>query len=997
MRDPKVFATIGDTDFLDVTDKALNLSADTSLRVASYNSSATSYQRIAGRKVISVAELIGAPRYIEFGNLSGSHVRMQMGIAQSTLSTVTGATATGAKNVVYRGNGWVHNDNSTATQTLTSLAYVKRVGVLVTAAANGVDCVAQFSLDGVDEGTAETLVLDGVDIRAVIGAGDSNVLVQYFPDFDDQLHRPAGAQPWGAAARVSDVSGYSADAAYFTITHADTTILPDKKTASSITNGRTAIMANARAIAAGLVYVEYINELDVGSGPMAGLTLRTHATASFPGQTADSWGFYGNGRLYNNSTSSYLGTLWNQADRFGFIWNKTTQKLWVSINGTVLAGDPEAGTGESASSVTGDLVPAVAPYAGNRVRICTHANEQLYRPSYAKPWEAVDQLPKLWHRGALSGDVTIKQEVSFPLLWSQYSGKKGAPLGTISLLNSDGYYDAIRDYPIRDSAVTVYSTLSGVLAYEAKVFGEKFTLAGFDTLQLYTRGSDSALDVRAPEGIFTIGYVEAAPMPSDPDTPITYRVSNWPQTGFAVHSGGLLVNSFTIGVDADGLSATRTVSPSERQTARFLSTIKNTSMFTSNFTAWAADDPTDWTTVNENGTTSKITQVGNAARFYRSTGAPACSLEKSGLTLEGGSQIFVEVEVVVSAYVEGDLAASLLTTPYSYDYHFGITGPGTYKVFMLSSSFSETLTLAADDVTDLTVDSVQVNKLLWVSAGSNTGVTYSINTIMGAYAPNVAYSFQGETSGVLDGIVAGYWSDKSPLIRSVLDELCASSFADYYQAADGSLVFVIFPIGATSAVLGRNEYLSDVTSAGSVVERDVYGAIRVETDLAQKLSDTTAYKINYAVHTDAEVVGSVSDAERARFTSPYAKHKPTPVVGADPTDVAEVPPLHPFYNHAIDGPPLKTLRALDGITGAAGLGLGTTATANPVSWTVNWSYSVIRNFYIVPVSTTFATDYAPGQVLEVTHGRYGLSATPLFLFGVERGLLSGKSTLRFWG
>src|SRR5690606_14935536 len=137
-------------------------------------------------------------------------------------------------------------------------------------------------------------------------------------------------------------------------------------------------------------------------------------------------------------------------------------------------GDPETGAGATGALTTtgfttrlADIVPAVCPSA-SRWRLCTHAREQLYRPAYAQAWDGADVLPEQHFRGLLGNDPYVERAISFPQ-WGRRS-TASEPVGAIELLNAGGHYNALREWTLRDQAVSCYEldTGSGVPEHVAR-------------------------------------------------------------------------------------------------------------------------------------------------------------------------------------------------------------------------------------------------------------------------------------------------------------------------------------------------------------------------------------------------------------------------------------------------------------------------------------------------------------------------------------------------
>ena len=525
---PNIFIRVGDTDCWDVTDKALDMSADSTLRVARNNSSiAPNYKRIGGRKRWAIADIPASGLYLEGVFIGGTTGRAFFGLTQDGTDMEQAPPNAAAKFVGYRafhgaGSASITNTGTFSQTTgLPGLSDGDRVGQLITIS-DADNLSVSFSVNGTSVGVTETYPHDGNAIRSCAGCGDNTVVWQLCADADDQLYRPSNAQPWGAAARVSDLGGYSPAGSKLAETFGVTLISADQRTAY---DSGTATNDSARAsIGRGYVsdddptiwYFEVLCEdLGASGSIVAGIGREAHNLSSYPGQTVNSWGMIESRRPAHDGVQGGVMTglgSFAAGSRMMFAFKPATSQIWMGLDGAWGdGGDPEAGTGAQYINVTtalADVFPMLCPNSG-RLRLCTHPWEQLHRPSYATAWDGPDILPEQHHRSRIASDTEITQE-----LWFQPWGgsrKSGSPIGAIELHNQDGRYDPLRSWDLRDQQIAIYERIEdGSIEPLARALVDNVKRDGRRKIRVMSRGMDAALDVRIDAPMLLFGSVAVA-------------------------------------------------------------------------------------------------------------------------------------------------------------------------------------------------------------------------------------------------------------------------------------------------------------------------------------------------------------------------------------------------------------------------------------------------------------------------------------------------------
>lgn len=993
---PNIFIRIGDTDCWDVTDKARDMSADSTLRVAHNNSTAApNYKRIGGRKRWAIADIPVGGLHLEGVYLGGTTARAFFGIALATDNMENGSTSGPSTDVSYRANGEIFNDNGgTAAQTgLTVLSPGDIVGVDVIP--NGDDLDVTFTVNDVQQGTAETFVAGGVDVRAVCNCGDNTITWVLCADADDQRFLPSGRQPWGAAARVSDIGGYSPagsiiDEAYTAnaVLYDDLRTMGNYSGGNKSESGKTSIASRGDA----LLYVEFLIEDDGTNGSFCGLGNAAQLVTQYCGQSSNSAGIRtSNGGIYKPtfSTSPNLGSYspFPAGSRVGVIYDPVSGGIWWTYNGILGAGDPETGTGAH-HTLAGPVFPMFTPYADStRVRVCTHAWEQAYRPSYATAWDGTDILPEQHHRARIASDTEITQE-----LWFQPWGgsrKSGSPIGAIELHNQDGRYDPLRAWDLRDQQIAIYERIEdGTIEPLARALVDNVKRDGRRKIRIMSRGVDAVLDTRIESEVSSWGdksdalllgsvaYADARLSREINPAELFYNVGwydglanqyNWIGAG-AVIDMGVSVTTY------DNMTSgfTRTVSPAGKQAVKNASVIDpNTgdllTLSNSDFSAWTGDTPNSWTETSGGSATSNVTPGtgGTGAHFIRDPGALIAKVSQSVTSPEW-------VEIFVSEYVSGDL--SLFEENPFIGRSFGITGRGVYRA---RGSGEGSVTLVAQSGTDLTI--------AWVKAYT-VPLLDTFEDIVDLLCDAVPVDYSGLSLGTYNQFGTQSFDKKTR--NQYLDELGRSALVDRYTDAEARLVFVQWPIRVGVA----NEF-GDHTPTATFDDRLRVGELVIDDDLAPALSDGHGYNRNYAVHSDTDIAGSVEVGERTELTTPHRVHRYSAATLALSLSYAPKA-YHSFYAHAMGAAPTVTLRygiASDGFS----------ATSEATDWflySLHRTYAERRRFFTDRQPVVTHRSVKPGDMVSVTSSDInGLPSDPVMVVKKARRLLSPTIEFKLWG
>lgn len=830
------------------------------------------------------------------------------------------------------------------------------------------------------------------------------------PDLDDHQFPQVGCQPWGATARISDAGGYSPAASLYTNSTGATSLDAYRRVHATTGGafGNAFAMTRSRAGSTALIYCEWDYQATDANDTEVGLAATAQAT--YIGSNATSWGYGRLGAYYHGGAIIASNAAWVYAAGGypGIIWQPSTGKLWYTLNGVPLSGDPQAGTGAHATNALGDLYPGSSIWQNGRIRVLTHAREQRYRPAYCEAWDGNDMLPEQHYRGRLKSNTEITQGIWFPIPWGG-SRRTGSPIGTVEFANQDGRYDVALAADLRDQVVALYE-IDGTRARPiARGLVDSLQMHEESVLRVLTRGTDAKLDKRIDQPHFAFGNVSVAPVAAVQDQQLTYNCADSPYvfggltandgTGAIVANGGkievrdkgLLVTSFRRG-NADvvrGFVRTAAVAGMQsirNMNVRKLSKLASDYYFLEGFSSWAGDNPVGWT-VAETAPNALITQNGNACRFIRNPGAAVASITKALGSVTATAHVIVDMRV--TAYTSGDLTISIIrdsdsavlaTAP------MNITSTGRFVGVLIKSDAvnNNSLRITAADSTDMTVDSVEFGRALYTdNGGAGPGITPIEYLLVDCGGLTTAdYSF---TSTSQDGTV-GLWSDERPTLRTVLDALMVAWQRDYYTDAEGRLQFVFWENNIESVA----SYVADIAAG------DIAGMAAVEDDLAPALSDSHASRQNYAVHSETDLAGGVSNAERAILIAENrtVKLDLTLSGGGLGGGVSDAFPLHPFYSHALGAAPIESIRtpASESTDPRNPGGVGT------YLYRMHRRYAQRRRFYTITVNAAKVRDVRPGDAVRLTLPRLGLeTGKTLMVVSKTRRLIGPTIKLKLWG
>lgn len=951
---PEVFAVVGDTDWFDASStlRHVDLGLDSRLRRIRRDFNSVNYRSAMSAGTRTVPH---GGRFATLRIIAADAAGDVFGLVASGSETTTNYPGGFAGSVGMSSGGFIYHNGAAVQSGLATATVGDVLGLKLYR--DGATLKVQFYKNAATFGTSITLTETSYRMMAVTYyVGSEYALSVDGDDPDVRAFLPADAQPWGAAARVADVGGYSPAASLISTYGANVGVDAYKRTARDVTgvdfsghSARTDLGSRGTA----LLYIEF--EHESGSQPIVGLCGASYSmTAAYVGFSGtDNLGYSGStGEIIQNAGVLATYATYTTNDRPGFIVDPATGKVWVAKNGTVQAGNPEAGTGQVATLTGGQWYPAVTPFRANvRVRVCTHAREQLYRPSYATAWDGADILPEQHYRGSLNSNTEITTGIWFPFPWG--GSKPGSPIGAIEIDAVDGYYDSVITSDIRDQSIALYQGTSPPSALARGVV-EAVDLQGLDVLRVMARGIDARLDTRVNEPIVTIGgQFGLLPAQISDTAGLVYDVAATPYFTFAtLYDQGLAItyggaSGWYYANTDKAFGFRRVANPAGKHAVTDITVGQYNATLTlnnSDFSAWTGDNPDGWT-VNETSPSALITQVGSAARFLRNAGAAVASIAQAITTVTtGGSMTFLRIKV--SAYVSGDLQIGIGGGPT----RVGINGVGTY--YWSSSAASATLLIEAIDSTDLTVDEVEAYHVTFPFSFAQV-VPYLLQDL-GGFAAN---EFEIEAGTVPDGIA--YYSKDRPTIRTILSSYLKTILWDYYTSELGVLTFVEMAIPENG------------TSIASLVAGDLIDGLSVEDDLAPVLTDSMLYGINYEKYQESELAGSVTAAQRLVLMRDGIK-----------SGTPATPALHPFYQHAIGAPSLRTFNS---------------STVELLT-RIRDAYSVRRRFYTLSCAAEKVPAVTPGKIITVTMDRVGLRAgKKLLVVSVTRRVLSATVTLKLWG
>ncbi|MDQ3288654.1 MAG: hypothetical protein M3Q42_10430 [Pseudomonadota bacterium] len=816
-------------------------------------------------------------------------------------------------------------------------------------------------------------------------------------------------QPWGAAARVADAGGYSPAASIYTDL-TGTAVVEAYRRIHSTTGaafGNAFSRSRSRRSATGLIYVEWDYQALDANDTEIGLSLTVQA--GYIGGSATSYGYGRFGTKYNNGVAVAIGGAYVAGDSPGLLWNPSTGNLWFCKNGTAVSGDPVAGTGAHYAGVLGDFYPGSSIWQNGRIRICTHAREQRYRPSYAIAWDGADILPEQHYAGKLVGAPRVKREVSFAC-WSRQRNRT-APIGSLELAN-DGGFDALATYDLRDEDVIAYRLRdSRLIAREWTGALDSVNRPSLDICRINVDNATGALAERVNAMQFVIGSVSALPLTPRQSTTLTYDFAQTPWVFAVLYDKGLPYSAGTVTYrrsdTANSAGFQRTANPAGMQAAEVARTfyaIAEIALLNGDFAAWTAGAPNNWTVRVSGGST--VVQNGTAARL-NAAGAGGAGVSQVVAPVAGR---WYGVRVTISQYHAGadnsqpnvyltDSPANVIAggawNGVSVPLHTA-AGTGVFYGAFYGDDAAATwahLLIATFNGDQHSIDEIEFFEL-GDTAAFGDGLTYLFE-ILPPKPIDLSftdcpgnYPLVGETAPRF-----GMWSKDRPTIGSVIEKWLSSEYADYFEDVDG--------VVRIAWMLPPEEFTVAPTFIGSIVEREVFGDMSDEADLAPGLSDTLGYSENYAKHNDTDVAAGADPPTRSYLTSDRLTNTLNLSASAAASSAKA---LHPFYKHGVNGKPVPRLRDSAG-TYQTFLQNNDPDTSVPSTRDntlirVHRVYAAQRRFYSFSISRTKAETLAiePGRVIRLTHARFGLNAGKyLQIVSIEQTINQPTVALVVWG
>jgi hypothetical protein len=797
-------------------------------------------------------------------------------------------------------------------------------------------------------------------------------------DADDQLFRPTDCDPWGAAARVADFGGYSPAATIFTTALASPLVVPDAfgRTVTGNTDWSECAKCEPSASAAGFRYFEFAVEAAASSGTSTqrvGLAQSGHSVNTGLGDTALSWCLRANGDYRANSANVASGigaAAVVVGSRIGFVIS-SGGNVWVSHNSlSMIQGNPETGALPVWTGVV-NVGPAATPGVDGRIRLCTHAREQLYRPSYAEAWDGADILPEQHYRGTLDKTPRIVREISFQP-WASRPNKGGL-IGSVDIANADGFYDKLSNFNLRNQKVIGYRNSGGSVRREWTALADNVEMRGESSCSVKVADPTAALDVRVASPVFALGNPKLIPATAREGSTITSNVSQTTFGTFDVYDRALIVSSWVRSDVLDVSGFTRTVNPAGRQSVRNLvmqRVVQRHVLANEDLSAWSAGSPVSWTKYTKEAGDS-ITQSGTQAVFAAVTtgSGGVCGLWHAFSFVVGKRYaIRVAVTAFASNFAPNNFSHIILESVAGANYTGGASGGGGGDIYWNNigavgvMTIVFTCTVAFNGFTiyclngdGLTVDGVELYEV---------AETITPQGALSAILDSVAWEYSSPPAPYSPGVI-GYWSDQRPTARAVLGELCASLLCDYYVDANGILRFAwMTPPEEVTA--------SSPLYCGEIFESELLpNSFSVADDAAPNLSTLVEYQRNYIKHSDGDIAGAVTAVTRQYFTSERKENK----LALSGTAFGDAPALHPFYSHANDAAPMPRLLVND-----------FTASNTPVngSATVDNRHIMLHRYYgkrrKVPANFGIARDradalaLAPGKVVKLRHSRHGFTS-----------------------
>jgi hypothetical protein len=993
MDEPRGFVVVGETDWFDLAGKSADMAVDSRLRQA-VNPTGT-YGCVGGALVLDPAEL-SSPVFLACRVIAGANARWQFGMVQSDVDISPSNTQGQALTTAFvvrgptSGQADIYSAGSLAQGSLGSFTAGDLIGLRLRN--DGGTFKAQFYKGAAALGT-EFSPTAGKLWRFFVSGRDSTNAWQMICDGPDLPWIPPGAQPWGAAARVADRGGYSPAASLLNQAGSNTSIDTFGRTLTAVAGG-----GHGRAAAAlrrsRLRYVEFVIELYPSAAqPRVGVSDADTGDVSLNmGQVgSNAWGWRGGaGRWQHEGTDSGAVVTYTTGDVLGIFYDPDNGLLWRSKNGVIVSGDPEAGTGAEFSGIP-YAFPAITPELDGRIRICTHAREQQYRPAYAEASDGADLLPEQHYTNRLRSAPSVRRAVSyFP--WANQRNR-GAAIGSIDLNNADGLYDALSEYDLRDQPVIAYTTRAdGSTAREFTGLVDGVTQPDARTCRIAVADVSAKLDVRVDAPVFAVGTVSSAPVLARNGTTLTSDVCQEPRSAFAVHDQGLAVTSFVREDSAAIAAFRRTVNPAGLQSVqdlRALRTVQTLSVPNQDLEDWIGSAPDAWDT--STGGTASVARDGSNNRLVVNAGN---SIAVAGFEAGFSGGTPYTIQIAFTAY--NDAGAVRLWISDSAADAYGGVGQDAALIVQPGGPTSGLVTLPIDVGTgrlygciratgtaSITVDYVRVWETADTSLPSDA-FGYLINE-RGAGA--ISYEFSSAAGNYPRTNAIGDWAKENPTIRRMIERINDSLLLDYYTDAAGVLQFAAL-IPPEEVTLAADGYL------GEIAEADLLGELAVADDYAPALTDQARYQANYIEHNDGDIAGAVTTEARQYLTGPGRVNKLD--LGSSALSRA-AKALHPFYGFAVDGPVWERVITED-----------VTDDPDPLAAVVrdqplivlHRCYAARRRFYSFRISRERyeALSLRPGGVVELTHRRYGLAAGKnLMVVSIEPRLGTPTVPVTLWG
>lgn len=995
MAEPRGFVVVGDTDWWASDRRSVQVALDSTLRKvrSSFWSSGQQGVVSAGSRSIGSTPIYARVRITE-----GSAVNtIGFGLVPATQSTYTTLHTASGNAFFYNGNIYVNG--SSVQSGLGSLTAGDALGVEIYDD-SGTPKV-QFWKNGSTLGSAHTIADSEYSLAAQFGA--ASLALTLDTDAKDLADLPSDAQPWGAAARVADRGGYSPGATVLDparVSSAGLTIDAFRRTVTGVADGSWravgAVPARVAGTARRLVYFEVLNE-SAGTSTHGGLNRSTDAALdAYVGNTAESWGCSSlTGATWHSGASNATGAVtWGAGKRLGVLWD-SVNSIWFLVDGVLIGGgDPEANTGARYTNVTGSVQPAVSQLGSTagRARLCTHAREQLYRPSYAEAWDGADLLPEQHFADRLKRAPSVRREVSY-YPWANQRNR-GAAIGNLDLNNADGEFDALSEYDLRDQSIIAYRVRDdGSTVREFTGLVDGVTQPDARTCRIAVADVSAKLDVRVAAKRFAVGSVLQAPVEARIGTTLTSDVCQEPRSSFFVYDRGLEVTSFSREDSEDGCGFRRTVNPAGLQSVYSLNVfrvVEAIAVPNQDLTLWTGTAPNSWDTAVAG--TASVARDGVNDRLTVDSGNNV-AVAAFQANFVSGKRYSVQIEY--TAY-NNAWEIALWASDSAADAFAG-TGQNLGDVAKPAGAASGIVTLTAtigisrtygalraSGTGSIKIESVRV----WEVGATDeigTAVDYLVDQLGAAVVP-YSFGLTASTTGSFRDNTLGDYSAEQPTIRAMIDAAVESQLMDYYPDASGTLQFVdlVAPEDVTTVASGL---------LGSIAESDIYGEMTVADDYAPRLTDRARFNRNFALHTDEDIAGAVSTDERQRLTSEGPVNQ---LDVSSATNSYDARAFHPFYSFAVNGPIWeRTIRGelID--------------TPDPLAtdsdiplWALHRAYAKRRRFYRFRLSREKFDELAlrPGGVCEVTHRRYGLSAGKnLMCVAIEPQLMSPTVAVTFWG